>query len=459
MASPSGGSRVSLGNLLVERPEDGLDRRRSSGRTSSFSSTGQPEDARERKASISMLLNEGGGQSSPHAHGYHSPASHRSPSTYSRPLNNGQGFAVPAPPLAHSLGQLSAPAMSPSQSHSPIPYHTPGAGQASSPAFHSYTPLPEQHYATTPGSHTRPLSRGESTGPRPDRRPSSSAGSMMPPQHIDLSSPSLHHSRLSLHTPTGRDFDQSLVGPSPSSSQLPLRSPSVSISPRSASVNLPLVSSRPGSSKGHTPQPQQHIHVPTKPYSSRSRSPPRAEDAPLRSARSISGSSSRSASAAENLYVPRPSVSPVKKSRIPYKPSYYADRRPIYPSEIARLQEEARRNNPLRTRPSRSSAGPLSAHSSQPPEDAQSYFPTPTASRPSSSGHRQEERYSPSGPPSPRQRSPAVGNGHRRKREPEPVEDQPDQVREEQRRKVSASGDFVAERAKLVAQHCMSNPS
>lgn len=433
--SPSAsGSRASLGNLLVDRTEDGLDRRRSSGRTSSFSSTGQPE---ERKPSLSMILNEGAGQSSassPQAMGgYHSPASHQSPSIASRPLNH-DGFAIPAPPSALSSAQLSARTRSPSQSHSPMPFHTPRSGQASSPAFQSYTPLPDQYIATTPGQgayNRRPVSRGESTGSQSARRLSGSAGSMMPPQHIDLSSPSMHHSRLA-HS--NRDFDSHpLSGPSPSFTHLPLRSPSVSISPRAASVNLPHSTSRPSSSKGYTPQPSAS-GMSANPYASRS---PSRDVAPVES--SLSASSSRR------------SVSPVTKSRVAYNPGYNGHRRPITPAEVARLKSDARRNNPLRTRapPPPTPSGSASANSSQPAEDGLSYFPTPTNSRPTSSDHR-VDRYSPSGPPSPVKDAAPL----RRKRESETRELCPED-REEQRRKVSAEGDFVAaERAKLVAQHC-----
>ncbi|KAL7419707.1 mRNA cap guanine-N7 methyltransferase [Cryptotrichosporon argae] len=398
--------------------------RRNSGR-SSFSSAHDDEREPARSApapspSLSRLLNIDSDPPTSHPLTKASsssssipPASSLSPhpSPGARPhVLDHSGFLTPGTPASAARPRSTA-SRSPLPGHAPLPH---SYSAASSPAT-STVPL---EYAVGVGvGYGAPPYTPQAAGPsrrRTSAETRSSAG-MMPP---DV--PRDYHDR----TP-GAGAHGLLGGPG----ALPLRSPSVSVSPKSTHLALAgYPASRPtsSSSSSHAPPPlplggaPAFFYPPTapqsaSPHSSRRPSedfavPRRAsEDAAGPSSRPRSSSSATSASSARRLsspavrrghvaaaphrLTPPPVVtpvcspSPIAPPRAPYAPRRLSEPHhvlyPLHADELVRLRALALANNPLRRR-HRAAAAPAApkwsapsprASVSIPSEHDQSYFP------------------------------------------------------------------------------------
>ncbi|GFZ42672.1 mRNA (guanine-N(7)-)-methyltransferase [Saitozyma sp. JCM 24511] len=262
--------------------------------------------------------------------------------------HNHAGFLTPATPASGLRA-----------SKSPVPPASPPGGAH----YHEYG----GYYEAGP-SHSHPYSRRPSaSGQRP----------MLPPESI----------------PRQVDFEASRL--TPSAHALPLRSPSVSVSPRSHHATLPYgqvsrpssaTSAGPGSGPGSFAfQPPPH------PAASPSASSRRLSEEP----RPLSGGVShngrrltlpaRRSSQASAYSHSTPVRSPSPIPRAPYNPHRISEPTtllyPITPDEAAHLREAGLANNPLRRKkrarplPSWSAPSPAGAGRATPAESDNSYFP------------------------------------------------------------------------------------
>lgn len=350
LRSPAGISARSLsGGLRGLLNEDAIPRRGSE-HSSSISSAAEEGRARP---SFHQLLNTTPAApisktSSSNSLAHSSSPSNSSPGTRHRHLAP-SGFATPAAPIVTQPRTNSTPlypvGISPRTALAPLPYQD--------TAYASYYSTPQagpSHRRQSSGSVQRP---------------------MLPPQELP---------------PQYYDYGNRIT---PGSASIPLRSPSVSVSPRSYHMSLSQgygTSSRPGSS---TSQPFAY------------QPPPLPVMSPALSSRRFSDdhvdhpSSDPYQTGRPGVVLPRRSsqITPV------YSPSYaqlrspspsrtaYDPRRitqpstvllPIHPSEVAHLRNSAMANNPLRRkkrRPLPSWSGPSPSGREIPTENEATYFP------------------------------------------------------------------------------------
>lgn len=278
------------------------------------------------------------------------------------------GFFTPGPSssAAYRNGRSPYPvaeglAFSPGSSHQPLSYND---GQYSA----------EQHHAEQPARHVQPIN--------------TRAMPMLPPQDI----PQNPH----------RDSDFSSRG-TPTNQGLPLRSPSVSVSPRGYQAGLPYGhamgghSSRPGSSASNS----HPFHQPTSSVSPARQSRRLSEDMSRPTSSAGGNTNSRKGTIPQRRASQVPAFSPPPRSpspppvqKMPYNPNRVSKPTtlfyPITPDEAAHLRSVGQNNNPLRRkkkRPLPSWSGPLSS-SRLPAEGDTSYFPQQVDSRPGSSSNR-----------------------------------------------------------------------
>ena len=398
--------------------------------------------------------------------------------------------AVPRPGIHQLLNATPAPALSQSTSASSMT-HSSSPSNASPGQRHSYidpnsylTPLPAGHRTSrsphplaenvSPGMmyHNLPHEYGEMMTPagyaQSSRRTSGSSAQrpMLPPQDIP------HH------------YDHRLT---PTASYLPLRSPSVSVSPRTYHATLPpgYPTSRPGSSSAsqafamHPPSAS-----PTVPDRRLSEDFSRPTSADVHAGRRSTHPSRRNSYA--QTYSPAYQVrSPSPDRRTPYNPHRISAPRsvmaPIRAEELADLKAIGLRNNPLRRRarkPLPSWSGP-STSGRLPSEGDSSYFPpqddrqrqgsnVPSRRGSFSSGGRMSTTPVPgydraSGTPGEARAGSSLNGAKRhasgasdgqlvRKRQHEPEADYDHDVT---RRKVSDHGAYIGN-ANHVASHCES---
>lgn len=356
--SVSGGLR----GLLNDDQED-LNRRRSSGHTAS--SADQEEDHRP---SIHHIMNEGGGsngnmtKSNSRSSIVSSSPANASPGVSGRYLDQ-SGFLTPAS-TSRRTSRSPYPintSISPGQSHSALPFHDPHTGEYDQP-----------HPSSSAGPSRRRTSNSAST-----IRP------MLPPDTI----------------PRQEYYDSSRTTPGSQILPLPLRSPSVSVSPRSHHQALPgYPTSRPGSATSSThpfsfQAPAPPAESPS--YVHRHLSEDRSRD-PSESRSRQTSLIPRIPSGTSNISRVTPARSPSPPpapARQPYNPRRTTQPgsvlRPIQPEEIAQLRSLALVNNPLRRRRKKalpSWSGPSPGPSSRstrdtPGEGDTSYFPNTSNSR------------------------------------------------------------------------------
>lgn len=383
--NPSRSISGGLRGLLNDEDQD--ERRRSSSRTEAAWSSSDLDDGMhdQPQTSIHKLLNlsssftshqdrspPGGApiSKSNSASSFHSaspPSRHISPGQRAHHLDQG-GFLTPATPVHH---QTPTPHSNPHRRSSRSPHPStssisPGFANASLPLDSPYGGIYYGDGQFPPG----PPSRRAST--------TSASGNPMPPPPSGV-------------LPRQEYYDHSARS-TPMTQTLPLRSPSVSVSPRSHNVSLPypsnqLSTSRPGSSASANQPfsfqpPSQYPPIPSSvsPTTSARRLSEDPHLPPLSTSNGGRGSASvrrasfvSSFSHTSAVRSPSPLISlpPYNPNRIS-SPSTLYD--PITPTEISRLKSIGMANNPLRKRK------PLPSWSanpsrSQPMENHDSYFP------------------------------------------------------------------------------------
>ncbi|KAK4687258.1 mRNA (guanine-N7-)-methyltransferase, partial [Tremellales sp. Uapishka_1] len=450
--SPSGGTRLSirsgqggLRGLLNDdvSPSEGFSTRTSE-RTRSSISSAQEEEGYHPRPSISSLLNESSAplvkSTSNSSLAHDSSPSNPSPGPRHHYLDP-NGFLAPTTPASAYARSRSDSSRSPFPSqHNP----SPKVNTAHLP-YSEYHPSPHgAHYDTLTESSTRRASGGP-------RHP------MMPPTDLPYH-PDLGH--------------------------LPLRSPSVSVSPRSQ--HLPLaqpITSRPSSSRSTASHPFS-FQPPSFPQNTSPSTSVRrlSEDQSIRPRSSSYQQRTSQPPGFSPQYAPTRTPSPIRASlydpRRVSRPTSVL--RPIHPDEATFFRSHGLANNPLRKRkaklaPSWSAPSPgIRNQSQQPSEYDVSYFPNhgemSDSRRSQSHVSRRGSASSSVGRPSDdrletphlsarsRQHSERSIGGNReeanhRKRHPEPEEEV---GRDLQRRKVSAT-QYVGN-VKAVAEHYNSRP-
>ncbi|WVQ78726.1 hypothetical protein IAT38_000813 [Cryptococcus sp. DSM 104549] len=355
--SPAAGAHVQHGQEY--RPRREVERT-----VSVTSATSLPEDAEDHRPRLRNILNDSGPGPVPPRHtGSASPRSRASH----------DGFMQPPPhsgtlqPQGHSTSSRSASTSA--ASHSPMPQFSPPPQHTGAP--HGYHAPPHESPGLHPGYA---VAYGEQP-PRGQRH-------MLPPQQP-------------IHPQEHYDFDRRTPGyPVPPD----VRSPSMSISPRSQHQPLAYATSRPGSSASTSNpfgyQPRQETLSPVvssrrmseeqRPTSassaaSRRHTEPTPQHPPPPKSRQSSTPSGGAA------YVPRAtpyhSPSPIPQ-RLAYRPSPSGPssvHRPIHSDEIAHLRALAASNNPLRQNKKAAYKPPPSwsntPRRSLPAESDTSYFP------------------------------------------------------------------------------------
>lgn len=343
--SVSGGLR----GLLNDEEEDTS--RRSSAQSGFDGNGGMEEDHRP---SISRILNSGPGdggamaKSTSYSSRVSSSPANASPVISGRPLDN-SGFLTPASTSRRA-------------SRSPYPVNS-----SVSPAL-QHAMLPHDGHALEYEAQLHPQagpSRRRVSGGQSNPRP------MLPPDTI----------------PRQEYYDPSRITPGAQSYPLPMRSPSISVSPRSHHQALGGQLSRPTSSSSMG-----------QPFSFQP--PPLPAESPSYATRQLSEAPSRPSSGSQpprqSSLVPRDSGrssvasrTPLRSPtplRVPYQPNRMTQPtsvlRPILPDEVARMRSAAMVNNPLRRRPRKAapswsgpSPGARADRSSLPAESDSSYFP------------------------------------------------------------------------------------
>ncbi|WVQ64811.1 uncharacterized protein L199_002980 [Kwoniella botswanensis] len=372
---PAGPGPSNLRGLLNDGPTS--ESRRGSDRTASISS--MPEEG-----------DEGSGSSRPHIHRLlnntstqpvsktnsnsslpRSSPSNPSPGSRSHMLDP-NGFLTPATPAS------AYPRSRSTTSRSPHPPTQMSPQRASVPL-----PLQQSHDQGYPPQYGEPSHtyRTDSTASLVGQRP------MLPPQQP-------------IHPHEMYGYEQRTPGGGPYQN-LPMRSPSISVSPRSQHQSLPHTSSRPGSASsashpfGYQPFPQATAISPStstrrlsedqnRPTSSSSASGRRYTDPNAQ----IPTPARRSSQTSITGY-PAPRLTPIRSPSpivrgIPYNPSRLSApgnvTRPIEADELAYYRSMSQQNNPLRKRkakrPLPSWSGPSPGpRSSFPNEEGTSYFP------------------------------------------------------------------------------------
>ncbi|ORY23439.1 mRNA capping enzyme-domain-containing protein [Naematelia encephala] len=354
--------------------------RRGSGERSSMSS--HPEEDRAR-ASLNRLMNPDlappvSKSNSASSLGHHS-SSPSSLSPGSRQYHpNVNGFLTPATPAASGAMRRSRSPNYPAYATSPGVQALPlGYGEPSYPSHHSYPEAP---------------------GPSlPRRRPSVGVAQRPMPPPADT-----------------HGFDP-YTRTTPIAAQLPLRSPSVSVSPRSIHQSLPPAHtiSRPGSATSGShpfffqpPPPPHPTYVNISPATS---SRQLSEDPIQPPSGQIPGERRSTVPSRRNSQVtPMPVYSPQFQSmrspspiihRTPYNPHRISEPRsvlhPISSDEVSTLRQVGLENNPLRRKkrrplPSWSGPSPGARSGTQPIESATSYFPSQENERPGSAYRRSQ---------------------------------------------------------------------
>lgn len=437
--SPSSnlGMRRSVsGGLRDLLNDDGPTSRRSS--IQSTTSAGAGEE--DHRPSISRILNDNGGNGNGNMVKTNSVSSlmssspiNASPVIQSRYLDN-SGFLTPAP-TSRRASRSPYPSVntsvSPAQQMSHLPPHDAQVGE----------------YDQLPISHAGPSKRRPSGGqgnPRP----------MLPPDTI----------------PRQEYYDSSRITPGAQSYPLPLRSPSVSVSPRSQQMAISGSTSRPTSanSSGHPfsfqPAPLS-AELPN--YAHRALADPPSRSPSIPRSRQVSATPRRSSSTSVPVRTPLRSPSPI---RTPYQPRRLTQPssllRPILPDEITRLRSAAFTNNPLRRlrkKPAPSWSGPSPGGSGRskalPSESDSSYFPShqtadagpSRASRDSSSSA--QPAYTPGGSSMPSENEVARRGSRAPAKRKESSQDVAGNGHDEQRRRGN-DGHYIGNSA--VASHCES---
>ncbi|WWC97059.1 hypothetical protein V866_003936 [Kwoniella sp. B9012] len=372
---PAGPGPSNLRGLLNDAPMS--ESRRGSDRTASISS--MPEEGDEGSGSsrphIHRLLNNTSTQpiSKTNSNSSLPRSSPSNPSPGSRPhMLDPNGFLTPATPAS------AYPRSRSTTSRSPHPPTQMSPQRASVPL-----PLQQSHDQGYPPQYGEPshVYRTDSTASLVGQRP------MLPPQQP-------------IHPHEMYGYEQRTPGGGPYQN-LPMRSPSISVSPRSQHQSLPHTSSRPGSASsashpfGYQPFPQATAispstsnrrlsEDPTRPTSSSSASGRRYTDPNAQ----IPTPARRSSQTSTTGY-PAPRLTPIRSPSpivrgIPYNPSRLSApgnvTRPIEADELAYYRSMSQQNNPLRKRkakrPLPSWSGPSPGpRSSFPNEEGTSYFP------------------------------------------------------------------------------------
>ncbi|WVW80041.1 hypothetical protein I302_102014 [Kwoniella bestiolae CBS 10118] len=370
---PAGPGPSSLRGLLNDAPAPVS--RRGSERTPSVSSIPEEGDEGSSRPHIHRLLNNSSTQpiskTNSNSSLPRSSPSNPSPGSRSHMLDP-NGFLTPATPAS------AYPRSRSTTSRSPHPPTQMSPQRASVPL-----PLQQSHESGYPPQYGEPsqIHRRESlvSAQRP----------MLPPQQP-------------IHQQEMYAYEQRTPGGGPYQS-LPMRSPSISVSPRSQHQSLPYTSSRPGSASsashpfGYQSQPQSHPAVISPTTSTRrlSEDQPRPTSSSSASARRYTDPStqiptpSRRSSQTSATGYPAPRLTPIRSpSPIVRGISYNPNRmsapgnvtRPIEADELAYYRSLSQQNNPLRKRkakkPLPSWSGPSPGpRSSFPNEDGTSYFP------------------------------------------------------------------------------------
>ncbi|WWC87787.1 uncharacterized protein L201_002679 [Kwoniella dendrophila CBS 6074] len=380
---PAGSGSSSLRGLLNDGPMP--ESRRGSDRTASVSSI--PEENDELSGSrthINRLLNNTSTTQPISKTNSNSSLPRSSPSNPSpgsrQHMLDPNGFLTPATPAS------AYPRSRSTTSRSPHP-------QMSPPKITTH--LPQQHHQLI-HDQAYPVQYGEPSYPHSQVHRRESPVQL---QHQQQQQRTMLPPQQPIHPQDTYAYEQRTPGGA--YQPLPMRSPSISVSPRSQHQPLPYgSSSRPGSSSssshpfGYQPQSHQMISPTTstrrlsedqpRPSSSNSASGRHYTDSSVAGPTPIRRSSQSSASAYPvHQLTPIRSPSPIIKG-IPYNPNRMSQpgniTRPIEADELAYYKSMSQQNNPLRKRkakkPLPSWSGPSpGSRSSLPNEDSTSYFP------------------------------------------------------------------------------------
>ncbi|WWC68714.1 uncharacterized protein I206_102648 [Kwoniella pini CBS 10737] len=390
----SGPGPSSLRGLLNDGPPP--ESRRGSERTASVSSIPEEGEDSGSRTHINRLLNNTSTQpiskTNSNSSLPRSSPSNQSPGSRQHMLDP-NGFLTPATPASAYPRSRSAtsksphPGMSPQKPTVPLP-QTPIQ-------MHPYGQVPypyDQGYPVQYGEPSQPHQR-QISGPlsghgQTHQRP------MLPPQQP------IHPHEMypyEQRTPGGGGYPP-----------LPVRSPSISVSPRSQHQSLPYTSSRPGSASssshpfGYQPHPQSQQSYPAASPSTSTRR--LSEDQPRPTSSSSAGGRRytdsivaggpmpirRSSQNSSSAY-PAPRLTPIRSPSpivrvVPYNPKRISQstsiQNPIEADELAYYKDKSVQNNPLRRKrkaqkplPSWSGPSPGPKTSAYPTEEGNSYFP------------------------------------------------------------------------------------
>ncbi|WWC60216.1 uncharacterized protein I303_102782 [Kwoniella dejecticola CBS 10117] len=413
---PPGGSAghgpgpSSLRGLL----NDGLppESRRGSERTASVSSIPEEGEDGGSRTHINRLLNNASTQpiSKTNSNSSLPRSSPSNPSPGSRQhMLDPNGFLTPATPaLAYPRSRSTTsrsplPGMSPQKPTVPLP-HTQTPMQPQMQMYpHGQAPYPHGQ-VPYPYEHGYPVQYGESSHPQPHRRESSGP----PPGHVHSQQRPMLPPQQPIHPHEMYAYEQRTPGGG-GYQPLPMRSPSISVSPRSQHQTLPYTS-RPGSASsgshpfGYQPHPQAHYSEASPSTSTRRLSEDQARPTSSSSAggagrrytdsaiaggptpvRRSSQTSATGYPATAPRLTPIRSPSPIARGT-PYQPKRISQpgsiQNPIEADELAYYKDKSVQNNPLRRKkrtqkPMPSWSGPSSGpkSSSFPTEESNSYFP------------------------------------------------------------------------------------